>query len=305
MFVLATLLVSGRRVAAIRIAGRYWPVVAAARAASIAGLEGDLESYFAGWRAAFPRLKRLAAAIEAGKVHGRLAVPETKARLDTPLRPPKIICVGANYADHLAEMKASSIKKVRGVPPFFFLKPPSTVLSGPGPTVFMPRDCKNLDWEAEMVVVFGKGGKDIAPERALEHVAGYTLGIDFTARDLFSAPDSFFKFNFVLGKCQDTLSPVGPAIVPAAFADGDDLHFSLSVNDVQKQSSSTRYMIYSLAEQIAGVSRGVRIEAGDLMFTGSPAGVGLPRGEKLRRGDRVRVESPDIGVMEVVIQAPQ
>jgi 2-keto-4-pentenoate hydratase/2-oxohepta-3-ene-1,7-dioic acid hydratase in catechol pathway len=64
-------------------------------------------------------------------------------------------------------------------------------------------------------------------------------------------------------------------------------------------------MIYSLAEQIAGVSRGVRIEAGDLMFTGSPAGVGLPRGEKLRRGDRVRVESPDIGVMEVVIQAPQ
>ena len=183
------------------------------------------------------------------------------------------------------EMKASSIKKVRGVPPFFFLKPPSTVLSGPGPTVFMPRDCKNLDWEAEMVVVFGKGGKDITPERALEHVAGYTLGIDFTARDLFSAPDSFFKFNFVLGKCQDTLSPVGPAIVPAAFADGEDLHFSLSVNGVKKQSTSTRNMIYSLAEQIAGVSRGVRIEAGDLMFTGSPAGVGLPRGEKLAPGE--------------------
>lgn len=308
MFVLASMLVSGRRVAAMRVdggvAGRYWPVAAAARAAGISGLDGELESFFAAWRTSFPRLKRVAAAIAAGKVATRLSVPEAKARLDTPLRrPPKIICVGANYADHLAEMNASSIRKVRGVPPFFFLKPPSSVLSGPGPTVRMPRDCKILDWEAEMVVVFGEGGKDIAPAHALEHIAGYTLGIDFTARDLFSAPDSFFKFNFVLGKCQDTLSPVGPAIVPAAFADGGDLPFSLSVNGVQKQSTSTRHMIYSLAEQIAGVSRGVRIEAGDLMFTGSPAGVGLPRGEKLARGDRVRIESPVIGAMEVIIQA--
>ncbi|MCX7153441.1 MAG: fumarylacetoacetate hydrolase family protein [Proteobacteria bacterium] len=305
MFVLATLVVSRQRVAAMRIAGRYWPVAAAARATGITGLEGDLESYFAGWRAAFPRLKRLASVIAAGKLKPRLAVAEGKARLATPVRPPKIICVGANYADHLAEMNASSIKKMPGVPPFFFLKPPSTVLSGPGPTVRMPRDCKNLDWEAEMVVVFGKGGKDITPERAMDHVAGYTLGIDFTARDLFSSPESFFKFNFVLGKCQDTLSPVGPAIVPAAFADGGDLPFSLSVNGVRKQSTSTRLMIYSLAEQIAGVSCGISIEAGDLMFTGSPAGVGLPRGEKLAIGDRVRVESEAIGAMEVVIQPPQ
>ena len=305
MFVLATLVVSRQRVAAMRIAGRYWPVAAAARATGITGLEGDLESYFAGWRAAFPRLKRLASAIVAGKLKPRLAVAEGRARLATPVRPPKIICVGANYADHLAEMNASSIKKMPGVPPFFFLKPPSTVLSGPGPTVRMPRDCKNLDWEAEMVVVFGTGGKDITPERAMDHVAGYTLGIDFTARDLFSSPESFFKFNFVLGKCQDTLSPVGPAIVPAAFADGGDLPFSLSVNGVRKQSTSTRLMIYSLAEQIAGVSCGISIEAGDLMFTGSPAGVGLPRGEKLAIGDRVRVESEAIGAMEVVIQPPQ
>ncbi len=305
MFVLATLLVSGRRVAAMRVAGRYWPLATAARAAGVPGLEGDLESLFSAWTAALPRLKRLVKAIAAGKAGAHGSVPEAKARLDTPLRrPPKIICVGANYADHLAEMNASSIKKVKGVPPFFFLKPPTTVLSGPGPTVRMPRDCSNLDWEAEMVVVFGKGGKNIRPEKALEHVAGYTLGIDFTARDLFSAPDSFFKFNFVLGKCQDTLSPVGPAIVPADFADGDDLPFALSVNGVQKQSTSTRHMIYSLAEQIAGVSRGVRIEAGDLMFTGSPAGVGLPRGEKLAPGDRVRVESAPIGAMEVIIQPP-
>lgn len=305
MFVLATLVVSRQRVAAMRIAGRYWPLAASAHAAGITGLEGGLESHFACWQAAFPRLKRLAAAIAAGKVRVRLAVPEARARLDTPLHPPKVICVGANYADHLTEMNASSIKKVPGVPPFFFLKPPSTVLSGPGPTVRMPRDCKNLDWEAEMVVVFGKGGKNIAPERALEHVAGYTLGVDFTARDLFSSPESFFKYNFVLGKCQDTLSPVGPAIVPATFADGGDLPFSLSVNGVRKQSTSTRHMIYSLAEQIAGVSRGVRIEAGDLMFTGSPAGVGLPRGEKLVPGDRVCIESEHIGLMEVIIQPPQ
>ncbi len=311
-FTLASLLARGAPVAAMRLLpaggagdadGPWWPLAAAARAAGIEGLDGSLPALFDRWQAAFPRLKRLARAIATGGLKRATAVPAAKARLDTPLRHPrKLICVGANYADHLAEMGASSIRKVPGVAPFFFLKPPSTVISGPGESLRIPRGCSNLDWEAEMVVVFGKGGRDIAPDQALGHVAGYTLGIDFTARDLFHQPDSFFQFNFTLGKCADGLTPVGPAILPAAFADGGDLPFALSVNGVGKQSSSTRHMVYTLAEQIAGVSRSVRIEPGDLMFTGSPAGVGLPRGERLHPGDRVRIESDKIGAMEVVIQ---
>jgi 2-keto-4-pentenoate hydratase/2-oxohepta-3-ene-1,7-dioic acid hydratase in catechol pathway len=289
------------------VADRYWFVGAAAREARIPGLAASLIELFAGWDSALPRLRRLARAIERGTVSRRHSVDAKLAKLQTPLQfPRKAYCVGANYRDHLEEMNAAHlIKKEPGAAPFFFLRPPSTSIVGPGKTVHIPPGCANFDWEAEMVVVFGKGGRNIRPERALDHVAGYTLGIDFTARDLLVQPEFFFKFNFALGKCQDTTSPIGPTIVPKEFVDGSDFTFSLSVNGVRKQSTSTKAMIYSLPEQIAGVSQAIRIEAGDVMFTGSPAGVGAPRGERLKPGDRIVVESAAIGAMEVVIQPPQ
>jgi 2-keto-4-pentenoate hydratase/2-oxohepta-3-ene-1,7-dioic acid hydratase in catechol pathway len=98
------------------------------------------------------------------------------------------------------------------------------------------------------------------------------------------------------------MSPVGPTVVPKQFLDGQSARFALDVNGVRKQSGNTADMIYSLPEQIAGVSRSVSIEPGDMMLTGSPAGVGLPRGEKLKPGDVVRIEAEIIGSMEVVIQ---
>jgi len=304
MFTLATLKAKGGHAAAMRIEDAYWPIAASAKAARIAGLDGDLIALFLQWPKTFPLLRKLAGEIAQGRLKKIAPIRARGARLDTPLRyPRKVFCIGANYADHLAEMNASSIRKVPGVAPFFFIKPATSVLSGPGDKLTIPRGCENLDWEAEVVVVFGRGGKNIKPENALKHIAGYTMGVDFTARDLFAAPESFFKFNFVLGKCQDGLSPVGPEIVPAAFVDGEDYRFSLSVNGAVKQSSSTRHMIHTLAEQIAGVSRSVTIEPGDLMFTGSPAGVGLPRGERLHPGDVVSVEGEKIGVMQVSLQS--
>jgi 2-keto-4-pentenoate hydratase/2-oxohepta-3-ene-1,7-dioic acid hydratase in catechol pathway len=168
--------------------------------------------------------------------------------------------------------------------------------------VRIPEGCRNFDWEVEFVVVFGRGGKNIREKHAMKHVAGYSVGIDFTARDLFFRDERFFKFDFVLGKCQDTMSPVGPAMVPREFLDGNSTRFSLSVNGSEKQAGNTADMIYSIAEQIAGVSRAVTIEPGDMMFTGSPAGVGLPRGEKLKPGDVVRIEADAIGAMEVGIR---
>ena len=290
MFALATVaLPHGQSVAAVRIDGELWPLPAA-------GLPADAMALFADWRRSFALLQKM-------KRRGK-PIAERKAKLLTPLRyPRKLFCVGANYADHLQEMNAGHLaKKQPGVPPFFFMKPPSTTLVGPGKTVRIPQGCRNFDWEVEFVVVFGKGGRNIPEKEAMKHVAGYSVGIDFTARDLFYREESFFKFNFVLGKCQDTMSPVGPALVPRQFLDGSRVDFSLWVNGTRKQAGNTADMIYSLPEQIAGVSRAVTIEPGDMMFTGSPAGVGLPRGEKLASGDVIRIEADAVGAMEVVVQ---
>jgi 2-keto-4-pentenoate hydratase/2-oxohepta-3-ene-1,7-dioic acid hydratase in catechol pathway len=287
VFALATVaLPRGRSVAALRVDGAqgpsYWP------------LNVNAMDLFVDWDRSFAALRNF-------KKRGK-PIAEGKAKLLTPLRyPRKLFCVGANYADHLAEMNAR-IDKVPGRPPFFFMKPPSTTLVGPGKTVRIPEGCDHFDWEVEFVVVFGKGGRDIPEKKAMQHVAGYSVGIDFTARDLFFREERFFKFDFVLGKCQDTMAPVGPALVPKQFLDGQNARFALDVNGVRKQAGNTADMIYSLPEQIAGVSRAVSIEPGDMMFTGSPAGVGLPRGEKLKPADRLRIEAEMIGSMEVVIQ---
>ena len=290
MFALATIaLPRGQAVAALRVDGEYWPLPAL-------GLPGDAMDLFADWKGSFARMRN-------ARRRGR-PVPAAKARLLTPLRyPRKLFCVGANYRDHLEEMNAAHLAtKAPGKAPFFFMKPPSTTLIGPGQTVRIPPGCRNFDWEVEFVVIFGKGGRDIAQKSALQHVAGYSVGVDFTARDLFYDESRFFRFDFVLGKCQDTMSPVGPAVVPRQFLDGENARFRLAVNGVSKQSGCTADMIYSLPEQIAGISRAVTIEPGDMMFTGSPAGVGLPRGEKLARGDRVRIEADLVGAMEVAIR---
>ena len=297
-FAIATLSRSrGRSQAALRIDDRFWPL-------ALAGLPDDTMRLFDDWPRSFRALERFARAVRAGQIDPAQSVAQARARLLAPLRyPRKLFCVGANYADHLAEMNAS-IAKVPGRPPFFFMKPASTCIVGPGDLVRIPRGCQVFDWEVEFVVVFGRGGRDISQSDAMSHVAGYSIGIDFTARDLFDQPGSFFRFNFTLGKGQDTMSPLGPVVVPAPFIDITQTRFGLSVNGVRKQWGSTGDMIYSVAEQIAGVSQSVSIEPGDVMYTGSPAGVGLPRGERLAAGDVVTIFAEGIGEMSVTIAGP-
>lgn len=287
---------------AIRVDSKFWPLSAAAERLGVAGIPQRLIDVFARWSETRDAVQAVADGIAAGRVPGDLALDDEAIEIVLPLQHPrKVFCVGANYADHLEEMGVT-IEKVPGRAPFFFLKPPTTSLSGPG-EVQVPPGCRNFDWEAEVVVVFGRGGRDIPVESALDHVAGYTLGIDFTARDQFAAPHLPFQFDFVLGKCQDDTTPIGPVIVPKEFVDGDRLPFRLSVNGTVKQDGTTARMIYSLAEQISGVSRAVQIEPGDILFTGSPAGVGAARGESLGIGDIVVVESAPIGRLDVCIRA--
>ncbi|RKE38648.1 2-keto-4-pentenoate hydratase/2-oxohepta-3-ene-1,7-dioic acid hydratase in catechol pathway [Paraburkholderia sp. BL23I1N1] len=301
-FALASISDGGRVSAALRIGSTFWSLPLAAKRLGLGDLPNQLSDIFGLWHENRDAVMRVADAADTGRLSD-LAIDEHDAHIVLPLQyPRKVFCVGANYADHLAEMQVV-IEKVEGRAPFFFMKPATTALTGPGHSVHIPAGCSNFDWEAELVVVFGRGGRNISPEAALDHIAGYTLGIDFTARDQFVAPHLPFNFDFSLGKCQDKGTPIGPVIVPKEFVDGERLDFRLSVNGVQKQRGCTADMIYSFAEQIAGISRAICIEPGDIMFTGSPAGVGAANGESLSAGDRVVVEAEAIGHMEVVIQA--
>lgn len=300
-FSLASLDYRGQTHAALKQGDRFW-LLAGAREL---GLEvpATLIDIFKDWDNTYPAVREIAAAAAQGRIKDEFGIHERHACLALPLQyPRKVFCTGANYADHLEEMGVMMEKdSING--PFFYLKPASSSLAGPGESVHIPAGCNYFDWEAEMVVVFGRGGRDIPPEQALDHVAAYTLGIDFTARDQMETTGPF-KFDFTLGKCQDRTAPVGPVLVPKEFIDGEQITFRLDVNGDRKQSTSTANMTYTLAEQIAGISRRVLIEAGDILFTGSPAGVGLARGERLKIGDKVVVAADGIGAMEVVIQPP-
>lgn len=303
-YTLATLRDGDALSPALRVGERYWRFADFVLGRGQPRLPDGLVGVFTDWARFAPLMDLLAAKAARGDAKGGLA--PTQVRLSTPLLyPRKCFCVGANYQSHLDEMKASEIRRIPGKPPFFFLKPPSTSFVGPGPTVHIPRGCDNFDWEIELAVVFGRGGRNIPEEHAMEHVAGYTLACDFTSRNQMFAPETFFKFDFTLGKCQDTTTPVGPAILPARFvSDPREIEFALSVNGVEKQRARAADMIYGIPEQIAGVSRAVSIEPGDVMLTGSPAGVGWPRGEKLAPGDVVKLWGAGIGEMELVIQPP-
>jgi 2-keto-4-pentenoate hydratase/2-oxohepta-3-ene-1,7-dioic acid hydratase in catechol pathway len=297
-FAIGSLLDGAGEQAALRIDGRAYRLSDLARAAHV-DLPGTTLGLFDQWQATFPVLKDLARSLPGLDVP---AADEPSAVLAQPVRPRKAFCVGANYADHLAEM-GEPAERQPGRAAFFFLKPASTALCGPGETVRIPRGCTFFDWEAEVVAVFGAGGTDVSQRQAMSLVAGYTLGIDFTARDQFADPGLLFKFNFSLGKCQDNTAPIGPWIVPSAYLDGNDIDFSLDVNGTRKQSSNTRRMLYGLDEQIVEISRRIRIEPGDILFTGTPAGVGFPRGESVKDGDQFTARATGIGELMVTARA--
>ena len=217
----------------------------------------------------------------------------TKAPKESVLGPPlrgigKIIGVGLNYRDHAEETGLPLPKE-----PTLFLKATSAVC-GPADDLVMPREAKSLDWELELGVVIGKPGVYIAEREALEHVLGYCIGIDFSERDFqFNRGGQGFK-----GKSADTFAPLGPFLATRdEIVDPQKLSMRLSVNGVVKQSGSTRDMIYSVAELVCYISRFMSLQPGDVILTGTPAGVGL--GQKppvyLKAGDVVTASIEGLG----------
>jgi len=223
--------------------------------------------------------------------------PLSGVTLAAPVRPHKnIFCVGKNYLDHALEVSQLSGRELK-LPdvPTFFTKAP-TALAAPGQTLeFSSKVSSEYDWEAELAVVIGSRAKDVGEAEALDAVFGYTCFNDLTARDLQRAHVQWFK-----GKSLDSAAPMGPWIVtPDEIGNAQDLAIALRVNGAEKQRSTTANMIFSLPALIASLSKGMTLEPGDVIATGTPEGVGFARKppEFLSDGDDVEVEIEKIGIL--------
>lgn len=247
-----------------------------------------------------------AALNEAAKQVSRAdAVDNNLPRLSPVLYPGKVLCAGANYYNHMAEMGFPvADKSTQRL--FFFFKPPRNAVVGEGPTVHMPLDTHAFDWEVELAVVIGKPCRAVSVEEALDHIAGYTVAVDFCARDLNKAPEQFYKLDWVAGKAQESCCPLGPRFVPAsAFADPQAIRLGLRVNGETKQDDVTGDMIFSIAEQLSTLSRIMTLDPGDVVLTGTPAGVGAAKQTFLSVGDRVEAWVDGIGTLTNTIQPPK
>lgn len=221
------------------------------------------------------------------------SVPSSRISLDTvrllaPLQdPPRIFCVGLNYRDHAVESKME-IPKV----PTVFLKLASALI-GPDAAIELPPISAQPDYEAEFACVIGKGGSRIARDNWLEHIFGYTILNDVSARDIQLATS-----QWILGKSFNTFAPLGPAIVTKdEIADPHQLDVKLSIDGEVLQHSNTRELIFKLPDLIAYISSITPLQAGDIISTGTPAGVGLGRTPQrwLRAGETITIEVSGLG----------
>ncbi|MCR1782355.1 fumarylacetoacetate hydrolase family protein [Nocardioides carbamazepini] len=227
------------------------------------------------------------------------AQPEAGVEWLAPLRPRRnLFCVGWNYMPHYEEGHKLRDVELPPVPahPALFSKTPETVV-GPGPRVRYPAHSTELDWEGELAVVIGRGGSDIAEDEALDHVFGYTVANDISVRDFQRRHgNQWFK-----GKSFDTHCPMGPTIVTRAeVPDPQALEVALDVNGEPKQHASTATMIFPVSRLISELSVGMALLPGDVILTGTPAGVGATQDppQFLQVGDRVTVSISGIGRLE-------
>jgi 2-keto-4-pentenoate hydratase/2-oxohepta-3-ene-1,7-dioic acid hydratase in catechol pathway len=255
------------------------------------------------WKSAQGTIRKAAAGAAKSRVKSQ---PLARTRLLAPLRwPSAIFCAGANYADHAAEMARRMNRPpepdphTQGLKAWHFMKAPHAI-ADPGATIRISDYSKEMDWEVELAAVIGRTAKNVPQDRALSYVAGYTIANDLSARDRGRRPNisetSPFKADWTKHKSFDGSCPLGPWIVPAsAIKDPQNLGLKLWVNGVLKQDSNSKDMIFNLAEQIAQLSDGLTLHPGDLILTGTPAGVGSARGEFLKAGDVVKLWIEDIG----------
>ena len=284
----------------------------------VSGLSG-LSSYHTmldllnGWSHTKPLLDAAAQGLSKDHETGQ-ALADVSLLAPVP-RPGAVFCAGANFADHIEEMRSVAkmpstltTQEIVGDAPWHFLKTPQSSVVGPGSRVSMPEGAKMFDWEIELVAVIGVSARSISVEHALEHVAGYTIGNDLSVRDKGTRPSVHasvpFRWDWIGHKCFDGSFPCGPCITPAdQIPEPQNLNLKLWVNDKLMQDSNTDKMIFNIAQQISHLSKHLTLNPGDLIATGTPAGVGSGRGISLAPGDQLRLEIEHIGELQHSIAA--
>jgi len=271
--------------------------VAAEHAPALVGRSvGDL---IADWEPAGPVVAMLADALR-NRAAGASAIPSTD--LAAPFMPRRVFGAASNYIEHAEEMQTKLAAKADSEP-YIFLKTVESVI-GPGQDVVVPPQVTRPDWEVELGVVIGRAGRGIDPRQAFEHIAGYTIVNDVSARDKTRRSDFPFSHDWFRGKSFDTFTPIGPWFVPRdCLGDPHDIRLGLRVNDEAMQDGNTAEMIFDCFEQIAYLSTILELKAGDLIATGTPAGVGMGRGVFLKHGDVMTAWVDGIGELRNPVRA--
>lgn len=238
--------------------------------------------------------------------------PDEITFLPPVTHPGAVYCAGANYRDHVEAMgRALNHKlvldpKAAGIAPWHFLKSGKGTLAAHRQAVPFPGHTSKLDWEAELAVVIGRRASKVSVEEALQYVAGYSCSNDLSARDNLQRDQidasSPFRFDWIGHKCFTGSCPIGPFLTPASFVESpEDLDIKLWLNGEIKQDSNTNKHLYGVADQIAYLSQRVDLYPGDIVMTGTPAGVGMESGTFLKRGDVMRVWIEGLGELETTI----
>jgi 2-keto-4-pentenoate hydratase/2-oxohepta-3-ene-1,7-dioic acid hydratase in catechol pathway len=241
--------------------------------------------------------RSLPEALTSKKALREFCVPVKSARLRAPItRPGKITCIGLNYADHAREQGTEPPSQ-----PIYFLKSCNTIC-GPGDPIVLPPNSTQVDYEAEFAVVIGKAGKGVPEEKAHEHIGGYLILNDVSARDMQFSDKQWYR-----GKSCDTFAPTGPWIVtPDEIPDPHHLRISLTLNGQTLQDSNTSNLIFKVPYLISYLSQSLTWEVGDLISTGTPPGVGVFRKPPLflKPGDTVSVTVESIGTLTNPVVGP-
>jgi 2,4-didehydro-3-deoxy-L-rhamnonate hydrolase len=300
-FAIATYELNGRVAAGLAVEGALYDAQAALAQTGADSNDPvlDVDALIAGWdgRSAATLAALAHAANALAQRRCALAPLAAGYRLRVPFTPRRIFAAASNYYEHAREMGTELAPREESTP-YMFMKAETSVV----PTladVVMPPHAERVDWEVELAVVIGKGGRHIAVEDAFEHVAGYTVLNDVSARDLNRRTDYPFKHDWFRGKSFDTFGPFGPWLVPRACIDEpQNLRMRLSVNGETMQDGSTSEMIFSIAEQIHYLSSILTLQPGDVIATGTPTGVGMGRGIYLKPGDVMVASIDGIGAIE-------
>ncbi len=264
---------------------------------------GSMQQLIAGGEDTLGVLRSLVSSAEAGSLKDALVPDDAPFLAPIPTPSKNVFCVGRNYAEHIAEGERAQNQKI-GVTehPVFFTKPPTSIVAPEADILIFPSVSQAIDYEVELAVVIGKPGRNIAKADAYDHVYGYTILNDITARDIQRRHGGqYFKGKGLDGSC-----PLGPWIVTAdAVSDPQSLSIGITVNGEQRQNGITSDMIFDIPTLIASLSEGLTLEPGDVLATGTPSGVGyaMDPPQFLKDGDTVVCEISEIGTLRNTVRA--